>query len=102
MDIREEMLTKLYKYARTPNRLAFILLPVAFIWMLYLIKVQLDLQRVHVDKDYLRERIVELSKEYVKAVARDKEANIIDGQSVGKWKISSFPTIYYMACNEMV
>jgi hypothetical protein len=55
-----------------------------------------------VDKDYLRERIVELSKEYVKAVARDKEANIIDGQSVGKWKISSFPTIYYMACNEML
>jgi hypothetical protein len=36
-----------------------------------------------VNKDYLRERIVELSKEYVKAVAREKEANTIDGQTVG-------------------
>ena len=96
------MLKKLYKYARAPNRLALVLLPVAFIWMLYLIKIQLDLQRLHVDKDYLRKRIVELSKEYVKAVARDKEANIIDGQSVGKWKISLFQTIYYGSRNEIV
>ena len=81
------MFGKLNKYVRTPNRLILLLIPVAFIWMLYLVKIQLDLQRLHVDKDYLRARIVELSKEYVKAVAREKEANAIDGQSMGKLKL---------------
>ena len=78
------MYAKLYKCARTPNRLVLLLVPVVFLWIVYLVKIQLDLQRLHVDKDYLREKIVELSKEYVKAVAREKEANVIDGQSMGK------------------
>lgn len=78
------MLAKLHKYVRKPNKLMLMLVPLGFIWMLYLIKAQLDLQRLHVNKNYLRERIIELSKEYVKAVAREKEANTIDGQSVRK------------------
>ena len=77
------MLARLQKYVRTPNRLIALLVPLAFLWMLYLVKVQIDIQRLHVDKDYLRGRIIELSKEYIKAVARDKEANTIDGQSQG-------------------
>lgn len=78
------MLGKLHKYVRTPNRLVVLLVPVAFLWILYLVNIQLDLQRLHVNKDYLRERIIELSKEYVKAVAKDKETHTIDGQSIGK------------------
>ena len=96
------MLAKLYKYARTPNRLVLMLIPLAFVWMLYLVRIQLDLQRLHVDKDYLRERIVELSKEYVKAVARDKEANTIDGQSIRKWKILFNCAILLFACSACI
>lgn len=83
------MIAKLYKYVRKPNRLILILLLIAFIWMLYVVKIQMDLQRLHVDKDYLRQRIIELSKEYVKAVANEKsnDANAIDGQSVGTYEL---------------
>lgn len=73
------MFAKILKRIPKPQRLMVFFIPFAFLWILYLAKIQLDLHRLHLDKGYLRERIVELSKEYVKAVAKDRSEKSTPG-----------------------
>lgn len=61
----------------------YLALPLCFFWVLYVITMQLDFQKHHISKDYLRESIVKLSKEYIRVVAKERKEELlgIDGQT---------------------
>ncbi|RMX46273.1 hypothetical protein pdam_00000668 [Pocillopora damicornis] len=54
----------------TSSRLGFILIVLSFIWGMYLIQVQLNERQSQ--SEYLKEKIIALSKEYIDAVAKEK------------------------------
>jgi len=58
--------------------MGIVLITLSFIWGLYLIKIQLDERSSQ--PDYLKTRIIQLSKEYIQALARAKSLESIDGQ----------------------
>lgn len=60
------------------HRIGIALVLLSFLWGLYLIKIQLDERRNH--SYFLKEQIIELSKQYVHALAKEKSLNTIDGQ----------------------
>lgn len=60
------------------HRIGIALILLSFLWGLYLIKIQLDERRNR--SHYLKEQIIELSKQYVHALAKEKSLNTIDGQ----------------------
>lgn len=74
---------KIHSLIRRRVRFFYVILPLCFFWMIYMIKVQLDFQKQHINKDYLRENIVKLSKEYIRVVAKERREGVlgIDGQT---------------------
>ncbi|XP_048579718.1 alpha-1,6-mannosylglycoprotein 6-beta-N-acetylglucosaminyltransferase A [Nematostella vectensis] len=60
------------------HRIGIVFIIISFIWGLYLIKIQLDERNSQ--PDYLKGRIIHLSKEYIRALAREKGVYGIDGQ----------------------
>ncbi|XP_031559579.1 alpha-1,6-mannosylglycoprotein 6-beta-N-acetylglucosaminyltransferase A-like [Actinia tenebrosa] len=67
-----------HSFKLTSHRVGVILILLSFIWGLYLIKIQLDERSSQ--PDYLKARIIQLSREYIKALAREKSLGGIDGQ----------------------
>lgn len=84
--IKEKMRNVIYRRLRSSNRFLLFLILLCFFWILYAIKVELDIQRQQTDKDYLRGKIIALSKEYVRLVAKERkdETLDIDGQTTGE------------------
>ena len=72
------------RWKLSSHRVGIGLILLSFLWGLYLIKIQLDERRNH--SHYLKDRIIELSKQYVHALAKEKSlsVNTIDGQQSGK------------------
>ena len=77
----------------TSHRIGVFMILSSFLWGLYLIKVQLDARRNH--SQYLKEQIIELSKRYVHALAKEKNFNTIDGQQSGKSHDSDFRYLFH-------
>ncbi|KAK3735088.1 hypothetical protein QZH41_011256 [Actinostola sp. cb2023] len=66
------------RFKLTSHRIGIILITMSFLWGLYLVKIQLDERSSQ--PDYLRLQIIQLSKEYIQALARAKSLESIDGQ----------------------
>ncbi|KXJ25526.1 Alpha-1,6-mannosylglycoprotein 6-beta-N-acetylglucosaminyltransferase A [Exaiptasia diaphana] len=62
----------------TPQRIGIILILLSLVWGLYLMKIQLE-ERTS-QPEYLKARIIELSREYIQALARAKNLDTTDGQ----------------------
>lgn len=67
----------------TSSRLGFILIVLSFIWGMYLIQVQLNERQSQ--SEYLKEKIVALSKEYIDAVAKEKGLHSSELGTNGRW-----------------
>ena len=54
----------------TSHRLGIILIVLSLVWGMYLIQLQLNDRRSQ--SEYLKEKIIALSKEYIDAIAKEK------------------------------
>lgn len=75
-------LPRMYRSSRsriklTPYRIGIILITLSLIWGLYLMKIQID-ERAS-QPEYLKARIIQLSKQYIQALAHAKTIDSIDG-----------------------
>ena len=64
------------------HRLGFVLICLSMLWGLYLIQIQLSDGRSQ--SEYLKDRIIALSKEYIDALAREKGMSTIE-EDTGKY-----------------
>ena len=58
------------KFRISSHRLGVILIVLSFVWGMYLIQVQINDRQSQ--SEYLKSKIIELSKEYIDAVAKEK------------------------------
>ena len=69
-DRRNSNMGRWFKFRLTSHRIGVILIIFSFIWGMYLIQVQINDRQSQ--SDYLKEKIITLSKEYIDAVAKEK------------------------------
>lgn len=59
-----------WKFRLTSHRLGIILIILSLVWGMYLIQIQLNDRQSQ--SEYLKQKIIELSKDYIDAVAKEK------------------------------
>ena len=80
------------KFRLSSHRLGVVLIVLSFVWGMYLIQIQLNDRKSQ--SDYLKAKIISLSKEYIDAVAKEKGLTSTGDADNGKVFLLQTSVIY--------
>lgn len=84
----------------TSHRLGIILIVLSLVWGMYLIHVQLNDRRSQ--SEYLKEKIITLSKEYIDAIAKEKGLYTTELGDSDNGKKCRLPVFFQFACARII
>lgn len=70
------------KFRLSSHRIGIILIVLSFVWGMYLIRIQLNDRQSQ--SEFLKAKIIALSKEYIDAIAKEKGLNALGDYDDGK------------------
>lgn len=79
--------SKWLKFRLSSHRIGVILIMLSFVWGMYLIQMQISDRKSQ--SEYLKTKIIALSKEYIDAVAKEKGLSLIGDADNGKTQTST-------------
>ena len=84
----------------TSHRLGIILIVLSLVWGMYLIRIQLNDRRSQ--SEYLKQKIITLSKEYIDAIAKEKGLYTTELGESDNGKKCRLPVFFQFACARIV